>query len=76
MIIDNVKISASGFNPCRDELSEYVRYVKDRVPNVTNILVTLDDDGFVNVEWTSHNPTFERIRRITGSEIAACRQAV
>lgn len=66
MVIDNVKISASGFHPCRDELAEYVRYVKDRVPNVTNILVALEGDGFVNVEWTSHNPTFERIRRITG----------
>ena len=66
MIIDNVKITASGFNPGRDELAEYVHFVKTRVPNVTNILVTLDDDDFVNLEWTSHNPSFERIRRITG----------
>ena len=66
MIIDNVKISASGFNPCRDELTQYVRYVKARVPEVSNILVTLADDGFVNIEWTKHNPPFERIRRITG----------
>lgn len=66
MIIDNVKIAASGFHPCRDELTQYVRYVKTRVPNVKSILVTLDDDGFVNIEWISHNPKFERIRRITG----------
>ena len=66
MIIDNVKIAASGFHPCRDELTQYVRYVKARVPEVTNILVALDDDGFVNVSWTKHNPPFERIRRITG----------
>ena len=66
MIIDNVKIAASGFNPGRDELAEYVHFVKMRVPNVTNILVTFEDNGFVNVEWTSHNPKFERIRRITG----------
>ena len=66
MIIDNVNITAKGFEPDHAELANYVRYVKVRVPNVTNILVTLDVDGFVNLEWTSHNPTFERIRRITG----------
>lgn len=66
MFIDNVTINAGGFNPGRDELKEYVRYVKARVQNVTNILVTLDDDGFVNLSWTTHNPPFERIRRITG----------
>lgn len=66
MNIDNVKIAASGFNPCRDELAEYVRYVKARVPNVTNILVTLDDDDFVTLLYIAKAEKFERIRRITG----------
>ena len=66
MVIDNVKIAASGFNPCRDELAEYVRYVKARVPNVTNILVTLDDDDFVTLLYIAKAEKFERIRRITG----------
>ena len=65
--LDGVKILASGFNPGRDELTEYVKYVKDNAGDgVTNILVELDDNGEVNLHYTEHNMPFERIRRITG----------
>ena len=67
MIIDGVKILASGFNPGRDELTEYVNYTKAKYGgDVTNITVELDDNGEVNVHWTKHHMPFERIRRITG----------
>lgn len=67
MIIDGVKILASGFNPGRDELTEYVKYTKAKYgDDVTNITVELDDNGEVNVHWTKHHMPFERIRRITG----------
>ena len=67
MIIDGVNISASGFNPGRDELKNYVDYVNNKVGDgVTNIIVSLADDGFVDLTYTKHNMPFERIRRITG----------
>lgn len=53
MIIDNVDIRASGFNPSRDELTEYVNYVKVRQPNVKAIIVTLCENDEVDLAWTS-----------------------
>lgn len=67
MLIDNVDIRASGFNPGRDELAEYVKYVKARAGDVDFIVVTKCEDGFIDVRWTKHNLPFERIRRVTGS---------
>ena len=66
MLIDGVEIRASGFNPGRDELKNYVDFVKNKVGDVKAIIVTKCDDGFVDVTWTKHNIPFERIRRITG----------
>lgn len=71
MIIDGVQITTHGFNfdnptPCHDELKNYVDYCKQRVPNVSKIIVQLADDGCVDLNYVAHNTKFERIRRITG----------
>lgn len=66
MIIDGVKIVAGGFNPCRDELKNYVDYVREKVGDVSSIVVTLCEDGDVDLTYSKHNLPFERIRRVTG----------
>lgn len=71
MIIDGIKIETEGFNfdtgfPTQDELKNYVNYVRARVPGVGKIHVTLCEGGCVDLQYTAHNPKFERIRRITG----------
>lgn len=67
MIIDGVNIVACGFNPGRDELKNYVDYVKNEVGDgVAKIVVELEENGEVTISWTKYNPPFERIRRITG----------
>ena len=75
MQIDGVKITA-GFACDEAELKEYVDFVRERVPNVTRIKVTLCADGDIDIAYTARNRPFERIRRITGKEIAVRRQAV
>lgn len=71
MIIDGVQITHHGFNfdnppPDFDELKNYVDYCRQRVPNVTKIIVQLADDGCVDLNYVEHNTKFERIRRVTG----------
>ena len=63
---EGVKVTATNFKPSTDELKAYVEFVKERVPNVSSIKVTLCDDGNVELTWTAHHQKFERIRRITG----------
>ena len=69
MIIDGVKIKHENFppddEPTRDELAEYVAFVKDRIQNVSSINVRYSN-GEVDITWTAHQQPFERIRRITG----------
>ena len=69
MIIDGVKINHENFPPedlpTRDELAEYVTFVKDRVQNVSSINIRYSN-GEVDITWTAHHQKFERIRRITG----------
>ena len=65
MKIDGVKITA-GFQFDEAELKNYVKYVKERVPNVSVIEVTLCEDGLVDVSYIARGEKFERIRRITG----------
>ena len=81
MIIDGVKITTEGFEfdnppPSHDELKNYVAYVKEREPDVTKITVRLCSDGCVDLDYTAPKISFERIRRITGTQIAVRRQAV
>ena len=65
MKIEGVQITAD-FECDREELANYVSYVKARIPNVATINVTAFDDGKVDVSYVAHNEPFERIRRITG----------
>lgn len=64
---EGVKVTATNFKPSIDELKAYVKFVKERVQNVSSIQVTLCDNGEVDITWTAHNQKFERIRRITGA---------
>lgn len=68
MIINGVDISYEGFedNPSLEELTNYVEYVKERVPEVTSITVKMCPDGKVDINWSFRGTKFERIRRITG----------
>ena len=66
MIIDGISITAHGFSPSHDELKNYVDFVCNRVPNVTQINVALCSDGQVDLNYTARGTPFERIRRITG----------
>lgn len=68
MIIDGVDIGYEGFedNPSLEELTNYVEYVKERVPEVTSITVKMCPDEKVDINWSFRGTKFERIRRITG----------
>ena len=66
MVVDGIEITAVGFKPNRDEIKEYIKYVRGKVGNVERITVTLADDDHVELSWAKHNSKFERIRRITG----------
>ena len=78
MLIDNVEVVVKGYDDFSlDELKNYVAFVKKNVAgNVTAVTVKNSDDGFVDLNYTVNNPKFERIRRITGKEIAVQCQAV
>ncbi len=67
-MINGVNIRASGFNPGRDELRNYVEYVTTRVGEVDSIMVSLEDNNMVEIFWSKKNLPFERIRRITGAK--------
>ena len=72
MIIDGVEVTAVGFEPQPGELEKYLDYVTMRVDaDVVDIYVKMCDDGKVDVDYTARGQKFERIRRITGKEIAA-----
>lgn len=65
-IIDGITITADFDCPV-DELENYAEYVDMHVNEpVTDIFVSLQPDGSVDITWTRHKQKFERIRRITG----------
>ena len=64
MIIDGVKIT-SNFKADKEELANYVAFVKKHVPEVSSVEVKLCDDGAVDINWTARHEKFERLRRIT-----------
>ena len=68
--IDGIKITAD-FDCTLGELENYVEYVTLRVDDtITDIFITTADDGLIDVSYVAHGQKFERIRRITGEEIA------
>ena len=72
MMIDNVEVQADA-DFSAEELKYYVELAKSKFPNdtVTKLKVTLEDDGRVALTYEKQGEKFERIRRITGIEIAA-----
>ena len=60
------------------DAKKYVDYVLEHAPRhepLEEIVVTMCDDGKVDVDYLYHGQKFERIRRITGKKIAVCSQA-
>lgn len=52
----------------KEEVQEYVKYVKEKYPNdiIDEIILSFDDEGYVKIETHKHSVPFIRIRRITG----------
>ena len=77
MVVDGVKVNFIGIDDAtREEAANYVAYVRGRVTEpVKNISVKLCEDGMVDVNYTARGEKFERIRRITGRQIARRQQA-
>ena len=77
MIVDGVKVNFVGIDDAtREEAANYVTYVRGRVSEpLKTINVKLCDDGLVDVNYTARGEKFERIRRITGEEIAPRQRA-
>ena len=77
MIVDGVKVNFVGIDDAtREEAANYVAYVRGRVNEpLKTINVKLCDDGLVDVNYTARGEKFERIRRITGEEIAPRQRA-
>lgn len=51
-----------------EEKQAYVDYVQRKYPDdvIDEIILSFDDDGFVDIETHKHSNPFVRIRRITG----------
>ena len=67
-----MKISISNGNISdypKEEIQEYVKLIKEKYKDevIDEIILTFDDEGFVNIETHKHSIVpFNRIRRITG----------
>jgi hypothetical protein len=56
-----------------EEAAKYIDFVKSEVTTpLKSIVVTLCDDGKVDVSYLAKGEKFERIRRITGTGVAVC----
>ena len=73
MLIDGVEVTAVGLeNFTAQEAQNYVDYVRAQVETpLKSVKVSMCDDGKVDVSYLAKGEKFERIRRITGKEIAA-----
>ena len=66
-----MKISISNGNISdypKEEIQEYVKLIKEKYKDeiIDEIILTFENDGFVNIETHKHSVPFNRIRRITG----------
>ena len=69
--LDGIKIAAHGFKFSEGDAKKYIDYVKEHAEKtngekLTEIIVTMCDDGKVDVHYKFEGEKFERIRRITG----------
>lgn len=51
-----------------EEVQGYIDYIKNKYPDeiIDEIILSFDDEGYVNIETHKHQIPFNRIRRITG----------
>lgn len=55
------------------EAAAYVEYVQSKIKApLDKLTVKMCDDGKVDVSYEGNGTKFERIRRITGKEVAVC----
>ena len=68
MKIDEVEVKFDAKEFGTDEIKYYVEVAKNKFPDdkILTLIVTLEDDGRVRLEYTKQGRKFERIRRITG----------
>ena len=80
MQIEGVEVIVSGFDDMTaDEIVRYIDYVQSKVQDpvtALDIRPAVDKPGKVELRYTQKTVKFERIRRITGGQIAHHRQAV
>ncbi|MBQ9486861.1 MAG: hypothetical protein IJU91_03535 [Selenomonadaceae bacterium] len=73
-IIEGTEIESFGLDEFTEQdAKKYVDYVLEHAPRhepLEEIVVTMCDDGKVDVDYLYHGQKFERIRRITGKRIA------
>ena len=52
----------------QEEINEYIKYVKEKYHGeiIDEIILSFDDEGYVNIETHKHSTPFVRLRRITG----------
>lgn len=72
MLIEDVEVTADA-DFSATELKYYVEVAKSKFKDdkITKLEVRLEEDGRVALTYTKQGVKFERIRRITGEEIAA-----
>ena len=77
MQIEGVEVKVMGLDDfTTEEAQKYIDFVKERVEDpLKSIEVKRCDDGKIDVDYTLQGEKFERIRRITGKEIAVHNQA-
>ena len=69
MVIDGVEVILLGCEMEPAEIKEYINYIKKaegRYSRVTDVEISLKDDGNVDLYYRASPLKFERIRRITG----------
>lgn len=52
----------------QEEIEAYKKYVKEKYPTdvIDELILTFDNEGYVNMEIHKHSIPIERVRRITG----------
>ena len=67
--ISNYQDEQSDLFGTREEAKAFAKNIADqhKVGGVNEIIVTLVDDGWLDINYTKRNRPMERIRRITGS---------
>lgn len=65
LIISAMKVKYDSKIFSKEEIEEYIKIARERIPNLTQIAFRLEGDR-VACDYVAHGQPFERIRRITG----------